>query len=115
MVKTASEPTQETRTRCDAKTSTSACDEMTDKVSDLTDMDAVKPYIGPTRQTNCRVFVDLNSNEVIREYKLQECDYDEVLKLAGSSASGGGSVGGGHGSKVNNDPKRLLRDQNWLV
>lgn len=60
------------------------------------------------------MFVDLNSNEVIREYKLQECDYDEVLKLAGSSASGGGSVGGGHGSKVNNDPKRLLRDQNWV-
>lgn len=177
----------------DAKTSTSACDEMTDKVSDLTDMDAVKPYdwtyspnyVGHTRGFNfvtddsleipidrlmkpdpilffdemilyedeladngismlsikirvmpscllllcrfflridnvifrirdCRVFVDLNSNEVIREYKLQECDYDEVLKLAGSSASGGGSVGGGHGSKVNNDPKRLLRDQNWV-
>lgn len=169
----------------DAKTSTHADDEMSGKVSDLTDMDAVKPYdwtyspnyVGHTRGfsfvadesleipvnrlmnpdpilffdemilyedeladngismlsikirvmptcllllcrfflridnvifriRDCRIFIDFESNEVIREYKLQECDYDEVLKLAAS--------GGGSGGKVNNDPKRLLRDQNWV-
>ncbi|KAI5967201.1 TIP41 [Candida margitis] len=167
----------------DAKTSTDVDNEMCGKVSELTDMDAVKPYdwtyspnyVGHTRGfdfvvdnsleipvnrlmnpdpilffdemilyedeladngismlsikirvmptcllllcrfflridnvifriRDCRVFIDFNSNEVIREYKLQECDYDEVLKLAG----------GGSGGKVNNDPKRLLRDQNWV-
>ncbi|WLF81090.1 Tap42 interacting protein [Lodderomyces elongisporus] len=61
------------------------------------------------RVRDCRVFIDLDKDEVIREYKVQEDTYDNVLK---KSIRGGGS--GGAAAAAANDPKRLLRDQNWV-
>lgn len=51
------------------------------------------------RIRDTRVFIDLDTNEVVREYKEQESSYDKVLKR----------VGGGMA-----DPKGLLRDTNWV-
>ncbi|CAK9441539.1 uncharacterized protein LODBEIA_P54070 [Lodderomyces beijingensis] len=55
------------------------------------------------RIRDCRVFIDLDRDEIIREYKLQECDYDKVLRISMGTGAGAG-----------NDPKKLLRDQNWV-
>ncbi|KAI5956275.1 TIP41 [Candida jiufengensis] len=54
------------------------------------------------RIRDCRIFIDFDTNEVLREYKLQEYDYDKLLK---KSISSGGN---------NGDPKKNLRDQNWV-
>lgn len=51
------------------------------------------------RIRDIRVYVDFETNEVLREYKTQEAQYDELLtKVSGRSS----------------DPKKLLRDSNWV-
>lgn len=51
------------------------------------------------RIRDTRVYVDFESNEVLREYKTQEAQYEELLtKVKGRSS----------------DPKKLLRDSNWV-
>lgn len=52
------------------------------------------------RIRDTRVYVDFDTNVILREYKVQECPYDEVLKRITS--------------KSNNDPKKLLRDTMWV-
>lgn len=65
------------------------------------------------RVRDCRVFIDLDKDEVIREYKVQEDTYDNVLKkLIRGSGSGGAAAAAA--AAAANDPKRLLRDQNWV-
>lgn len=54
------------------------------------------------RVRDTRIFIDLETSDIIREYKEQECQYDEVLK----------KVTGG--SSHTSDPKGLLRDTNWV-
>ncbi|CAH6718160.1 type 2A phosphatase activator Tip41p [[Candida] jaroonii] len=53
------------------------------------------------RIRDTRIFIDLETNKIFREYKCQDCEYDEVL------------------SKINSknltDPKSLLRDSNWVA
>ncbi|MDC6271027.1 hypothetical protein PP707_01875, partial [Acetobacter pasteurianus] len=57
--------------------------------------------------------IDLDKDEVIREYKVQEDTYDNVLKkLIRGGGSGGGAAAAA--AAAANDPKRLLRDQNWV-
>ena len=56
------------------------------------------------RVRDTRVFVDLETLEIIREYKEQESDYDSVLR----------KVSGGNGKGKAIDPKGLLRDTNWV-
>lgn len=51
------------------------------------------------RIRDTRVYVDLETNQMIREYKEQECLYEEVLRKIRSKT---------------NDPKKLLRDANWV-
>ncbi|KAI5967812.1 TIP41 [Candida pseudojiufengensis] len=58
------------------------------------------------RIRDCRVFIDFETNTVLREYKIQECDYDKVLKKSINSNNSGGNGNG--------DPKKALRDQNWV-
>lgn len=53
------------------------------------------------RVRDTRIFIDLETNSVLREYKEQECPYDELLRKVGS--------------KNSNDPKSLLRDTNWVA
>lgn len=51
------------------------------------------------RIRDTRVYIDLETNVVMREYKCQEALYDELLrKISGRSS----------------DPKKLLRDSNWV-
>lgn len=51
------------------------------------------------RVRDTRVFVDLETNEVIREYKTQQALFDDVLrKVVGRTP----------------DPKKLFRDSNWV-
>lgn len=51
------------------------------------------------RIRDARVYVDFDTNEVLREYKTQEAQYSELLqKVSGRSS----------------DPKKLLRDSNWV-
>lgn len=51
------------------------------------------------RVRDTRVYVDFDTNEVLREYKTQEAQYEDLLKkVCGRSA----------------DPKKLLRDSNWV-
>lgn len=51
------------------------------------------------RVRDTRVYVDFDTNEVLREYKTQEAQYEDLLKkVSGRSA----------------DPKKLLRDSNWV-
>lgn len=53
------------------------------------------------RIRDTRIFVDLETNKIFREYKCQDCEYDEVLSKISS--------------KNLNDPKSLLRDSNWVA
>ncbi|ODQ80000.1 hypothetical protein BABINDRAFT_36621 [Babjeviella inositovora NRRL Y-12698] len=53
------------------------------------------------RIRDTRVYIDLNTNEVIREYKEQELLYDEVMRMAKNDFKSAG------------DPGKLLRDPNW--
>lgn len=53
------------------------------------------------RIRDTRVYIDFETNLVLREYKEQECPYSEVLKQINS--------------KHSNDPKKLLRDTNWVA
>ncbi|OBA23252.1 TIP41-domain-containing protein, partial [Metschnikowia bicuspidata var. bicuspidata NRRL YB-4993] len=51
------------------------------------------------RIRDTRVYIDLETNVVLREYKTQQALYDELLgKVSGRST----------------DPKKLLRDSNWV-
>lgn len=52
------------------------------------------------RVRDTRIYIDLESDLVLREYKEQECPYDDLLRKINS--------------KTTNDPKRLLRDTNWV-
>ncbi|WEJ93799.1 Tap42 interacting protein [Yamadazyma tenuis] len=52
------------------------------------------------RIRDTRVFVDFETNKVLREYKEQDGVYNDVL----------GKISG----KVTSDPKSLLRDPNWV-
>ncbi|SGZ49895.1 CIC11C00000002741 [Sungouiella intermedia] len=51
------------------------------------------------RVRDTRVYVDFETNEVLREYKTQEAQYDELLTKVNGRSS---------------DPKKLLRDSNWV-
>lgn len=51
------------------------------------------------RIRDTRVYVDFDTNEVLREYKTQDAQYDELLKKSNGRSS---------------DPKKLLRDSNWV-
>lgn len=51
------------------------------------------------RVRDTRVYVDFDTNEVLREYKTQELGYSELLKKSNTRSS---------------DPKKLLRDSNWV-
>lgn len=53
------------------------------------------------RIRDTRVYIDLDTNEVWREYKVQEGSYDEVLQKVRA--------------KVVADPKSLMRDVNWIA
>lgn len=55
------------------------------------------------RVRDTRIFIDLETSEIIREYKEQESPYDVLLR----------KVTGGSNSKIV-DPKGLLRDTNWV-
>ena len=50
------------------------------------------------RDTRC--YIDFDTNELIREYKVQEQEYDQVMSLVKV--------------KNNKDPKKLFRDSNWV-
>lgn len=50
------------------------------------------------RIRDTRLYVDFDTNDVLREYKVQDALYAELLAKVGRSA----------------DPKRLLRDSNWV-
>lgn len=51
------------------------------------------------RIRDTRIYIDLETNVVLREYKQQQALYDELLgKISGRSV----------------DPKKLLRDSNWV-
>lgn len=52
------------------------------------------------RVRDTRIYIDLETDLVLREYKEQECPYDDLLKKISN--------------KTTNDPKRLLRDTNWV-
>lgn len=52
------------------------------------------------RVRDTRVYVDFNENLVIREYKEQEANYQDVLKKI---------------SPLAGDPRAFLRDQNWIA
>lgn len=52
------------------------------------------------RIRDTRIYIDLETNLVLREYKEQECPYDDLLKKISN--------------KNTNDPKSLLRDTNWV-
>ncbi|KAK6461590.1 putative type 2A phosphatase activator [Scheffersomyces coipomensis] len=54
------------------------------------------------RIRDTRVFIDFETNQILREYKEQEFPYDELLTIVTSN-------------KNNNDPKKLLRDINWVA
>ncbi|KAM9900578.1 hypothetical protein OXX69_009040 [Metschnikowia pulcherrima] len=51
------------------------------------------------RIRDTRVYVDLETNVVLREYKVQQASYGELLGKISSRSS---------------DPKKLLRDSNWV-
>ncbi|KAG7195410.1 uncharacterized protein KQ657_003168 [Scheffersomyces spartinae] len=51
------------------------------------------------RIRDVRIFIDLETNQVLREYKLQEMAYSEVVKLVTGKT----------------DPKKLFRDSNWVA
>lgn len=52
------------------------------------------------RIRDTRIFIDLDTNKVLREYKQQDCSYSEVMnKVSFKNAK---------------DPKSLLRDSNWV-
>ncbi|KAK6456990.1 TIP41-like family-domain-containing protein [Scheffersomyces xylosifermentans] len=55
------------------------------------------------RIRDTRVFVDFETNQLIREHKEQEFPYDDLLKKITSSKT-----------TNTNDPKKLLRDTNWV-
>lgn len=50
------------------------------------------------RIRDTRIYVDFDNNTVLREYKIQDALYAELLAKVGRSS----------------DPKRLLRDSNWV-
>ena len=50
------------------------------------------------RDTRC--YIDFETNTLIREYKVQEQEYDKVMSLVKV--------------KNNKDPKKLFRDSNWV-
>lgn len=52
------------------------------------------------RIRDTRIYIDFDTNLILREYKVQECSYSEVLKKISN--------------KSNNDPKKLLRDTMWV-
>jgi len=52
------------------------------------------------RIRDTRIYIDFDTNLILREYKVQECSYNEVLKKISN--------------KSNNDPKKLLRDTMWV-
>ncbi|ODV78686.1 TIP41-domain-containing protein [Suhomyces tanzawaensis NRRL Y-17324] len=54
------------------------------------------------RIRDTRVYIDLESNLVLREYKEQEYPYDDLLKKVA------------HKAYTTMDPKKLLRDTNWV-
>lgn len=51
------------------------------------------------RIRDTRIYVDFETNDVLREYKTQEALYDELLRKVSGRSS---------------DPKKLLRDPNWV-
>lgn len=51
------------------------------------------------RIRDTRVFIDLEKNQVVREYKTQQALFEDVLKKVGGRIS---------------DPKKLFRDSNWV-
>ncbi|RCK64880.1 Type 2A phosphatase activator TIP41 [Candida viswanathii] len=53
------------------------------------------------RIRDTRIFIDFDTNEVIREYKVQQDQYDNVLKKVNKTMN-------------EKDPKKLLRDPNWV-
>lgn len=53
------------------------------------------------RVRDTRIYIDLETNKVLREYKIQECPYDQVLQKIKA--------------KVVADPKSLMRDVNWIA
>ncbi|KAK6201252.1 TIP41-domain-containing protein [Scheffersomyces amazonensis] len=53
------------------------------------------------RIRDIRIFIDFETNVILREYKEQEFPYDELLLTVTSN-------------KNTNDPKKLLRDINWV-
>lgn len=53
------------------------------------------------RIRDTRIFIDFETNELIREHKVQQDDYNNVLKKIGTN-------------KNEKDPKKLLRDPNWV-
>ncbi|CAI5759876.1 unnamed protein product [Candida verbasci] len=53
------------------------------------------------RIRDTRIFIDFGTNELIREYKEQELEYDKLLKKCINCIN-------------SNDPKKLLRDSNWV-
>ena len=56
------------------------------------------------RVIDTRVYVDFTDNIVIREFKKQECHYNELLAKHQRS-----------NKKTLHDPKAALRDSNWVV
>lgn len=52
------------------------------------------------RIRDTRFYIDLETNEVLREYKVQEGPYDQILQKIKA--------------KVTTDPKSLMRDVNWI-
>lgn len=53
------------------------------------------------RVRDTRVFIDFENDLVMREIKLQEFPYDDLLKKATMA-------------KIGNDPKKFLRDSDWV-
>lgn len=51
------------------------------------------------RIRDCRIYIDLETNQVLREVKFQEMDYNLVLAM----------------TNRHSDPKKLLRDANWVA
>lgn len=53
------------------------------------------------RIRDTRIYIDFETDELIREYKIQQGDYNSVLKKVKTN-------------KNEKDPKKLLRDPNWV-